>query len=360
MDYAAPYPGNFIPSIKNLEKHLNQNGSRLIYLLPKSAQKIEWVIELQKDCKTVYFIDNSFFSKKIKYSNIKRLKDIIEVEKINIIHTHFIEYNYTLALVKKLFILKVGIIGNFMNEYLPPQNIYTKFKIFITKITFDIIVASSSAVKESVIVSGINKIEIATIYNALDTDHLQKYNIHDFRDNVNQKIILMFGWTFHRKGVDIAIKSIKELIDQNLNIKLVIASSGGQEIIKNEIIKLLGEMPSWITLLGPNTNVASYYNSTDIFLSSSREEGFTYSVLEASFCNSMIIVSEIGGHPLDVPFVGKFESENIWQLKTEIKKMLGKTTEEIKAINEAQKKHVVRMYDVNNWSEKIIKLYTII
>jgi len=34
MDYAAPYEGNFIPSIKNLEDHLNKLGWRLIYLFP--------------------------------------------------------------------------------------------------------------------------------------------------------------------------------------------------------------------------------------------------------------------------------------------------------------------------------------
>jgi len=77
-------------------------------------------------------------------------------------------------------------------------------------------------------------------------------------------------------------------------------------------------------LQGPTHNVASYYNSSDIFLSSSREEGFTYSVLEAAYCNPMIIASEIGGHPLDIPFISHFESGNVNQLKALIIEILEK------------------------------------
>lgn len=360
MDYAAPYKGNFIPSIQNLEEHLNSIAGHMIYMFPLTAKKIDWVEELQKEGKSIYFIDNSFFSRRIKYSNIKMLRDIIKRENVNIIHTHFVAYNYTLALMKKWFIPKVKILGNFMNEFLPPQNLYNKFKVFVTNITFDEIVASSAAVKQSVLNTGINAKKVFTIYNALDVNHLQKYDILNLKDTDSQKIILMFGWTFHRKGVDIAISAIKELINEGQNIRLVIAMAGGLEIIKNEIIKQMGNIPPWITLLGPDPNVATYYNSADIFLSSSREEGFTYSILEASYCNSMIIASEIGGHPLDIPFIGRFESEKIDKLKETINEMLKKTPEERKVINEAQKEFVVRAYNINNWSKDIIERYSVI
>lgn len=360
MDYAAPYKGNFIPSVLNLEEHLNLSGSRMILMFPLTAQKVDWVVELQRDRKAIYFIDNSFFSKRVRFANIKKLKEIIMKENVNIIHTHFVAYNFTLALMKSCFIPKVKIVGNFMNEFLPPLNIYNKFKVFITKITFDKIIASSEGVKKSVLNAGINTKKVITIYNALDVKHLQTYDLLNLKDNDSQKIILMFGWTFHRKGVDIAIRAIRELIEEKKNLRLVIAMAGGQEIIKNEIMKLLGNLPVWITLLGPEQNVATYYNSSDIFLSSSREEGFTYSVLEASYCNAMIIVSEIEGHPLDIPFIGKFAGEKIDKLKEAISGMLEKTLEERRVIKEAQKEYVIRKYDINEWSEDVINVYSII
>ncbi len=360
MDYAAPYKGNFIPSVQNLGSHIKQEGGRLIYLFPITAQKIGWSEELKRDGETVYFIDNSFFSKRIKYSNIKKLMQIIKKENVSIIHTYFVAYNYTIALMNWCFIPKIKIVGNFMNEFSPPKNIYYRFKVFITKLTFDTIVASSSAVKQSVLNAGINAKKVVTIYNALDFKHLQTNDVLNLKDDDSQKIILMFGWTFYRKGVDIAVKAVKRLIEGRKDIKLVIAMAGGQEIIKTEIINLLGTVPEWITLLGPDTDVAKYYNSADIFLSSSREEGFTYSVLEAAYCNPMIIISEIGGHPIDIPHVGKFKSEKSDKLKEVIEEMLIKTPKERDQMKSTQKEYVVKNYNIDEWSKDIIKVYSTI
>ncbi len=358
MDYAAPYNGNFIPSIKNLEEKLNSKVGKLIYMFPSTAQKLYWVAELKKKGTKVYFIENSFFSKKIKYSSIKKVLNIIKIERVSIIHTHFVAYNYNLALMKICFISKIKIVGNFMNEFSPAKNIYYRLKVILTNLTFDAIIASSETVKRSVLKTGINEKKVVTIFNALELKHLQTYYEFNLRDDKNQKIILMFGWTFHRKGVDIALNAVKELINDGQNIRLAIAMAGGQELIKDEIIKLLGNMPQWITLLGPESKVATYYNSADIFLSSSREEGFTYSVLEAAYCDPMIIVSDIGGHPTDIPYIGIFESENFKKLKEVIIEMLSKTPKEKIRIKFAQKEYVVKTYDVNEWSNNIIKVYS--
>jgi glycosyltransferase involved in cell wall biosynthesis len=357
LDYASPYKGNFIPTITNLERHLNNYGYGMVYLLPKSASNIDWVKDLQKDGKTIYFIDRSFFSKQVKLPNVKDLLRVIKKHGVNIIHTHFVAYNYTLVLMKILLLTNVIIVGNFMNEFHPPFNIYRRFKIFITNTTFHCIIAASAAVKDSLLKTGINSDKVEIVYNALDTEHLQVVDRIDFKNRNNQIIILMFGWTFHRKGVDIAINAIKELVDEGRNIRLVIAMAGGLEIIENEIINQLGNVPFWICLQGPTSNVASYYNSSDIFLSSSREEGFTYSVLEAAYCMPLIIASEIGGHPLDIPFIGKFESENYVMLKSSIIELSQKSLEEKQKIKAIQKKYVVDNYNPDQWSESIIKVY---
>jgi glycosyltransferase involved in cell wall biosynthesis len=358
MDYAAPYRGNFLPSIQNLEEKLELTGGRLIFMFPETAKGIDWVIELQTQGHQVYFINTTFFSKKIKFSEILKLREIIKKERVSILHTHFVAYNYTLAFMKFCFLLNEKTIGNFMNEFLPPRNKYYKFKVSVTNLSFNKIIASSAAVKESVIKSGINGNKVSIVYNALDTNHLKREDIINFRDNKEQKIILMFGWTFLRKGVDIAIRAVSNLIAENADLKLVIAMAGGQEITKNEIVKIMGYIPDWINIMGPIANIATYYNSADIFLSSSREEGFTYSVLEAAFCNPMIAASNIGGHPMDIPFIGKFETENVENLTDVIRQYLLKTEEERSLMKSAQRDYVTRVYNIDNWSKDIIKIYS--
>jgi len=358
IDYAAPYRGNFIPSILNLASHCEREGMRTIFIFPEVAREIPWVIEFQKERGAVFFIDRSFFSKKVKYSNIKKVKDIIRKEKIGIIHTHFLAYNYSLVILKLFFTGRVRFIANYMNELVLPRNIYFRFKIMVTRLTFDLYIASSKGVKKSLINAGITERRIVTVYNSLDPVHLDIYESLELRQNIEEKIILMFGWTFFRKGVDIAIRAIKELVEDGNNLRLVIAMAGGQEIIENEINKLEGTIPSWITLKGPVQNVATYYNSADIFLSSSREEGFTYSVLEAAYCNPLLIMSRIEGHPLDIPFSGSFISENITELKSSILKVLGINPTEKKRIKQLQREYVISTFDINRWSQAILNEYS--
>jgi len=55
-DYAAPYAGNFIESIKSLNLYAKQNNNEIVYLFPKRAMRLEWVKNLiEKDKFTIYF-----------------------------------------------------------------------------------------------------------------------------------------------------------------------------------------------------------------------------------------------------------------------------------------------------------------
>jgi glycosyltransferase involved in cell wall biosynthesis len=357
MDYAAPYEGNFIPSINNLEEHLKRIGSRLIYMFPQAAKKTEWVKRLVEGGKVVYFIESSFFSKKVKYSNIKYLNRIIRNEEVSIIHTHFVAYNYTLVLMKYMFLRKVRIIGNFMNEFHPPLNKYREIKIFITEISFDLIIGSSEAVVQSLINAGIKAGKTRQIDNALDVNHLQKKENIIVRENPAQKVILMFGWPYFRKGIDIGIRAVKELVSKGSDYLLVIALPGPSSLISDDIISEFDEIPSFVRFLGPRNDASVFYNAADVFLSASREEGLAYSVLEAAYCNPLVIVSAIGGHAQDIPFISVYDVDDIEKLIALIHEMCDKTVERKLEIKKAQKVYVSEKYNINKWSESVIKCY---
>lgn len=359
MDYAAPYEGNFIPSIKNLEEHLKRIDVRLIYLFPKSAEEIEWVRMLLKEGKVVYFLNSSFFSKKVKYANIKYLNTILRDEEVGIIHTHFVAYNYTLALMKSLFLHNVRVIGNFMNEFHPPFNKYRGIKILITKISFETFIASSSAVAQSLIQAGITARKIKIINNSLDTVHLQNKESINIRENEGQKVVLMFGWPFYRKGIDIGIEAVRSLVAEGGDFLLAIALAGPSSLISDEIIEKFGEIPSFVRFLNPRNDATSYYNAADVFLSASREEGLAYSVLEAAYCSSMLVVSAIGGHSQDIPYTYIYEVEDIEKLKKSIKEICNMSIEQRIKIKREQREYVVKAYDLDKWSESVIESYLI-
>ena len=61
LSYAAPYRGNFIPSLECLENTYKEG--KMIYLFPKNAQYVSWMPQFQESHK-VYFMPNGFFGKK--------------------------------------------------------------------------------------------------------------------------------------------------------------------------------------------------------------------------------------------------------------------------------------------------------
>ena len=71
----------------------------------------------------------------------------------------------------------------------------------------------------------------------------------------------------------------------------------------------------------------------------------------------MVIVSEIGGNPQDIPFIGKFKIEDTLQFKKEIEKFLQKSEKEINEINSMQKEFVTTNYNIVNWAKSIVKIY---
>ena len=194
-------------------------------------------------------------------------------EQVNIIHTHFIAYNFTLFLLKILLLHKVRIIGHFHNQFNYPNNIFTTIKVFLNNLTFDLNVAVGASVAEKICKAGINPSKVTCIQNAIDFNRLDTFEKIRFTDSNTQKVVLMFGWHFYIKGVDIAIDAVRQLNNENNEILLAISLAGGKDLFERKIIDQLGALPSWIKLLDPREDIASYYNAADIFLSPAEKRG---------------------------------------------------------------------------------------
>lgn len=337
-DYAAPYGGNFIKSIKKLEEKVIQNGGTIVYSFPEKAKDIKWVIEFGKNRK-VYF-----HSKNVK-NNLKMFKKISKENSINIIYSHF-------AIPKTQIILKIlnkwkkiKLVQHYHNHYGLPNNI---FKKIIIKYIFngDLNIACSESVAKSIPYK--NVIEIP---NAIDFSRLDEYeNIKLTEDE--KIVILMFGFDYKRKGVDLAIKALQD-IAQKYNIILCISVSVKLNELKQKIIDEFGEIPEFVKFLKPRDDIASYYNASNIYLSASREEGLCYSNIEAVYCGVKCIFSDLEEQPLDIPNIEAFESENSDCLKDKIIKIIENKEFNDNAKIAESKVFVKTKYNLNKWVNDI-------
>jgi glycosyltransferase involved in cell wall biosynthesis len=327
-------------------------------MFPENARNLDWAYKLKTEGKQIIFISNSFFSKKTKYKDINYVSKLIKKERINIIHTHFVTYNYSLLLLKYLFHPKVKIIGHFHSLFLPPENKYRKIKVLLTSLTFDLILGVSQAVAESVNIAGIKSEKIKSLPNAIDFDRLNESAPFEISQNPEQKVVMMIGWPFHTKGADVAIEAVKKLNEERSEVLLAIILSGGNEVFTNDIIRQLGKMPSWIKILEPRDDIATYLNGADIFLSASREEGFSYTLVEAAYCRPLLVSSDIPAPvSLRIPHFYIYRVEHAEELKELLKRMFNITKEQKDLYKEEQKDYVKTTYDLKRWAEKLAGYY---
>lgn len=342
-DYAAPYEGNFIASIKALEKVVVENGWKISYLFSVRTLEINWVKEFAKNHNVKYFEN--------KINDIhKKINECIDTNYENIIYSHFARHKTQLAI--KLYRMthsKIKLVQHFHNHCKIPNTFPKKQLMSIAYKLYegDLNIGCSESVMNSMPYK-INK--NTYVNNAIDFSRLDlniKSNI--IKKENNEIVILMFGFDYYRKGVDIAINALKDIAEKE-NIILVISLASNKEKVENKIKEIFGEIPEWICLLPPSENVSEYYNMADIFLSAAREEGFCYSLVEAIYCGCKCISSRISGVPNQIPGVITFENENVDELKEKIVYTIYDYQNNI----DETKKYIVNKYDLSVWANEIM------
>lgn len=334
-DYAAPYEGNFIMSLKKLEKSIIEDGGEFYYFFQQEAKNINWVNKMN---------NYHFFDKNI-LNNIKIFNNFIKRNNIDIVYSHFCLPKTQLAIkITRMLNKNINLVQHFHNHYELPNNIIKKL-IFRFIFKGDINIGCSKSVMESLPYK--NK---CYVNNGIDFSRLDEYENIEFENDTFK--ILMFGYTYERKGVDLAIKAIKKL--NNEKVILAISMSKGVDELKELIQKDFGTIPEFVRILEPRNDIATYYRNVDLFISPSREEGLCYSPIEAMYCGTACICSNIPGHSLDIPGLVIFEKEDINCLSKSIEKIIKfKNFDSKKA-----KKFIKTNYNVENWSKNIKMVIT--
>lgn len=350
-DYAAPYKGNFIPSLEAIERHLTGQG-KVVYVFPSVAKRIGWMQTFEKT-HTVVFIDRMFFSKYPQPAIIRKLVDVCRDYHITAIHTHFVEGNINMWLWVRL--TGIRCVANLHNHYKVSGRLGVVRK-YLFRWTNDCVIGDSASVSESAYSIGVPREKVVTLDNSIDFTRLEHYTPIEVRQDV-EKVVLMFGYPWYRKGVDVAVKAVQLLNQQGFPTRLAIAQSGGVEQTKDGICQTIGQLPRWVTFLHPTDTLADYYNACDVFLSAGREEGLSYSPIEAAYCFCGVVCSRIGGNPLDIPEIGIYDTEDVGALTCSLQQQLALTSDEKEKRNAKQKAYVLLHYNVENWAERVIKTY---
>ena len=345
LNFAAPYPGNLMRSVWNLEQRCKEMGIEFVYCFPEIARRISWVDEMIRQGKMVYF--------KPTKVNLKFWKNIIKKYEPIGIHTHFWNLrDSSMIRLATMFNRKKRLILHHHSTYFESgKRCKEILKRMIIK--SDIHIACGIALGHN-----LNKMRfknVVTIENAIDFSRLDAYvllNRKEYDIDDDATVFLMFGHDIHIKGVDIAIRALNDFCkDKKATLCVVVASDlvKAKQILNDKV----GEIPSWVKFLPPRDDIATYYRFADVFLSPSRHEGFCYALPEAAYSGCHIVFSKIDGqmHAMDIPESVCFESESAESLHEQIKMILNNEK------SDAAKGYVIDRYDLSKWSEKICNVY---
>lgn len=355
MNYAASYRGNFIDSLWSLDKKLQLEGLKNIYLFAgdaKSEGPMSWIKEMQQQGEEVYFLAEN------RNQDAGLIRKLIKEKNVKAVHTHFITMQQYLAVYQATFGKKIPVFMHMHNHSKVAGN---PIKNIIRRTLYRkcIMIACSESVYHS-LERDYPKNEKYSIDNGVNFSRLDSYeNLReeDFGLEKSEGVFLIFGFDFYRKGVDLAVKALKELRNQGHSFSLLVSLSTNFEQVEKNIIDILGEMPSWIKVISARNDVATLYNFVDVFLSPSREEGLPYSVVEAGYSSCSVVMSDISAQVhLKIPYGYWFESENVEDFADKILKAQKEHIKKLENWDKA-KQSMRENYALDTWSEQVEKLY---
>lgn len=143
------------------------------------------------------------------------------------------------------------------------------------------------------------------IYNFLDLDRIDKMkeDYSDFsekeKEMLKENYCIKIARLDYPKDFDTLIKAFKILKDRDINEKLYILGEGEQRKNLEKQIKENG-LEETIYLMGKKKNPYAFLNNADIFIHSSKREGFGMVLIEAMACEKLVVSSDCMTGPREI------------------------------------------------------------
>ena len=237
---------------------------------------------------------------KLDIKTILHLKNFLESNNINIIHSHKYKTNFY-SLLLKIFkkIPLVATCHNWLSENYKMRLYEWLDKRILVK--FDKVIAVSDEIKNQVLMSGLDPSRALKIKNGIS---MEKYAEQYDRDKIraefgidsNRVLIGSVGRLDRNKGITYLLRAAKPIIKEFGNISILIVGDGPSKTELYDEAKELG-IEKNVILVEFRTDIPSILSALDIFVLPSLKEGLPMVLLEAMASKKPVIASRVGDIP---------------------------------------------------------------
>jgi glycosyltransferase involved in cell wall biosynthesis len=339
--YAARYGGNFLASLRALETLLAEQGVETAYLFPETARDMPWCRDLQQRAR-VHFAGLNRFSPAV----FKQVK--AAMADADIIHSHFELYDCLTALAKKkgqkLF---WHLHDSFDEEIDLPHRAINRLQYgFFGKKA--VLISPNDYYSNYVAALGFPEKQIFHVDNGVEFTRMNK------EEREKEYDFLVFGGFYRIKGLDVLMDACRILRGKGISYRLGVV---GYPDTWRFLDENYPDLHRQICRLEPSENVSDFYNAASVFISASRRETFSYSLLEALYMERSAIISDIPGTGWANGYasVTVFPSEDAAALADAMERQLAEPKSP--AVRRSVSEEVQKRYSAQIWAERIKEIY---
>ncbi|NDV67955.1 glycosyltransferase [Dysgonomonas sp. 25] len=159
--------------------------------------------------------------------------------------------------------------------------------------SFDEVVSVSESVKESL--EKLYSRQSIVIYNPIDVEEIREMSaLYTVERDKKKLLFVSVGRLVPQKGYDRLIPIIGKLIAEGFDFRLWIVGEGAERIRLEKLIREWN-LEEIVTLWGNQSNPYPYIAASDVFVCSSRSEGYSTAVTEALILGLPVVTTLCAG-----------------------------------------------------------------
>ena len=297
-EYRAPFGGNFIGSLLDLAAAIKARGDSVVFLFPKLSEgERPWCEWIRKNGYEVLFADLSTSEEE----QLRFLKSVLDEKQIDLMHLHFEIYSHLIRKYAKDLKPTRILIHDHMDYATGRSETKQRLRLNALSVAYAFrgyglitvmkkkLNAYAFMPKKCFVPNGVSMIRNVEFFSSRSATRTQ-LGIKD-----DERLAILFGWDMKRKGVDVAAQAIALL--RQRGHKVLLGLIGGNAEKYRSFIGQYGVDPNsdWIRFIDSREDIYSLHRAADVLLSASRNEGFSYAILEAISQNTPVAVSDIPG-----------------------------------------------------------------
>lgn len=303
-DYRTPCSGNFIASLLELAEKMRTRGNEVYFLFPehRNGGGYTWTDWLEKNGFSVTLLNDQTPPEEVLIA----LRDFIQKHNIRIIHTHFGLYHK--LLIQNAAKLGVKILVHDHMDFSPEGNIQKqKLRSLVSSAAYRLkgihVVSVMELKSKAYLLCGRKHSHYVpnglSLRRNVPIDVTREERRAELGIAENEKLCLLLGWDKYRKGMDIAVKAVARYreTDPTLHLGIIGVGSPPWQSTVDWITEMTGVDTSceWLHFFPSFEDMFACHRATDVYLSASRKEAFSYGILEAISQNTPVVVSDIEG-----------------------------------------------------------------